>query len=58
MTVSGQAKVSVAPDFATINLGVITEDKDAMVAQKAPAAMDKVITSLKASGVKTEDMKP
>lgn len=58
MTVSGQAKVSVAPDFATINLGVITEDKDAMVAQKAnSAAMDKVVASLKASGVKAEDMK-
>lgn len=58
MSVSGQAKVSASPDFATINLGVITEDKDATVAQKANAtSMDKVIASIKASGVKAEDMK-
>ncbi|NLV36465.1 MAG: SIMPL domain-containing protein [Clostridiaceae bacterium] len=58
MSVSGQAKVTASPDFATINLGVITEDKDAMAAQKENAAsMDKVIASVKASGVKAEDMK-
>ncbi len=58
MSVSGQARVTASPDFATINLGVITEDKDAVVAQKANAtAMDKVIASIKASGVKAEDMK-
>ncbi len=58
ISVSGQARVSASPDFATINLGVITEDKDALVAQNANAtAMDKVIASIKASGVKAEDIK-
>lgn len=57
MSVSGQARVSAAPDFATINLGVITEDKDARTAQQANAAsMDKVIAAIKASGVKEADM--
>ncbi len=58
MSVSGQARVSAAPDFATINLGVITEDKDARTAQQANAAsMDKVIAAIKASGVKEADMR-
>ena len=57
LTVSGQAKVSVSPDIASVNLGVITEDKDAKTAQKTnAAAMDKVIAALKASGVKSEDI--
>jgi len=57
LSVSGQARVSVAPDFATINLGVITEDKDARTAQQAnAAAMDKVIAAIKASGVKESDI--
>lgn len=57
MTVSGQAKVSATPDFATINLGVVTEDKDAKVAQQAnAAAMDKVIATTKAAGVKESDI--
>jgi len=57
INVSGQARVSVAPDFATINLGVITEDKDAKAAQQAnAAAMEKVIASVKASGVKDSDI--
>lgn len=57
LSVSGQSRVSAAPDFATINLGVITEDKDAKTAQKNnAAAMDKVITAIKASGVKEADM--
>lgn len=55
--VSGQARVNAAPDFATINLGVITEDKDAKTAQQAnAAAMDKVIAAIKASGVKEADL--
>lgn len=57
MTVSGQAKVSATPDFATINLGVVTEDKDAKAAQQAnAAAMDKVIATIKASGIKETDI--
>ena len=58
INVSGQAKVSASPDIAYITLGVITEDKDAKIAQKAnAAAMDKVITAIKATGVKNEDIK-
>lgn len=58
LNVSGQAKVNASPDIAYINLGVITEDKDAKTAQKANAAsMDKVISAIKASGVKAEDIK-
>lgn len=58
INVSGQARVSVAPDIAYITLGVVTENKDAKAAQKEnAAAMDKVIAAIKASGVKSEDIK-
>ena len=58
ISVSGQAKVSASPDMAYISLGVVTEDKDAKVAQKAnAAAMEKVIASVRANGVKDEDIK-
>lgn len=58
LNVSGQSKVSASPDIAYINLGVITEEKDAKTAQKAnAAAMDKVISSIKSSGIKNEDIK-
>jgi len=58
LTVTGQAKVNATPDIAYINLGVISEDKDAKAAQKANAAsMDKVIATIKAAGVKAEDIK-
>lgn len=58
MSVSGQAKVSASPDIAYISLGVISEDKDAKIAQKMNAtSMEKVIASIKANGVKEEDIK-
>jgi uncharacterized protein YggE len=58
INVSGQSKVSVSPDFATITLGVVTEDKDAKAAQKANAvAMDKVIASIKALGISEDDIR-
>jgi uncharacterized protein YggE len=58
INVSGQSKVSATPDFATITLGVVTEDKDAKTAQKANAAsMDKVIDSIKALGISEDDIK-
>lgn len=58
LTVSGQAKVNASPDIAYINLGVVTEDKDAKAAQKANAAsMDKVIAAIKAAGIKADDIK-
>ena len=57
INVSGQSKVTAAPDFATISLGVVTEDKDAKVAQKANAqSMDTVIKVIKALGIADADI--
>ncbi len=58
LSVSGQAKVNASPDIAYISLGVISEDKVAKVAQKMnAAAMEKVVASIKANGVKEDDIK-
>jgi len=58
INVSGQSKVTASPDFATISLGVVTEDKDAKAAQKANAeSMDKVIESIKALGIDEADIR-
>lgn len=58
INVSGQARVNASPDIAYITLGVITESKDAKNAQQTNAtSMDKVISSIKASGIKAEDIK-
>jgi len=57
INVSGQSKVTASPDFATINLGVVTEDKDAKVAQKTNAqSMEKVIKAIKALGIADSDI--
>lgn len=58
LSVSGQSKVSASPDMATISLGVVTEGKDAKETQKTNAAsMDKVITAIKAAGIKADDIR-
>lgn len=58
LSVSGQAKVNASPDIAYISMGVVTENKDAKAAQKENAnSMDKVIATIKASGIKAEDIK-
>lgn len=58
INVSGQGIVNAAPDIAYISLGVVTEDKDAKVAQSTNAAsMDKVVSQIKAAGIKAEDIK-
>ena len=58
INVSGQSRVSASPDYATINLGVITEDKDAKVAQKTNAeSMDKVIAAIKKLNIDEADIK-
>ena len=58
INVSGQGTINVSPDIAFISLGVVTEDKDAKAAQRSnAAAMDKVVSQIKASGVKSEDIK-
>jgi uncharacterized protein YggE len=57
INVSGQSKVSVSPDFATISLGVITEEKDAKAAQRTNAeSMDKVVAAIKKMGIDEADI--
>jgi uncharacterized protein YggE len=57
INVSGQSKVSASPDYATISLGVVTEDKDAKAAQRANAeSMDKVIKAIKALSIDEKDI--
>lgn len=58
INVSGQSVINIAPNIAYLSLGVLTEDKDAKVAQQNNAkSMDKVISLIKAAGVKAEDIK-
>ena len=58
INVSGEATVTATPDIAYITLGVVTEDKDAKVAQKNNAdSMSKVVSQLEAEGIKDEDIK-
>lgn len=58
INVTGQGVVYASPDIAYITLGVVTENKDAKVAQQDNAkAMDKVIAMIKSAGVKSEDIK-
>lgn len=57
LTVQGTGIVSMDPDTATINLGVRETSKDVSEAQNAVSAkLTKVIESLVAAGVKTEDI--
>lgn len=58
INVSGMASIKVTPDIAYVSLGVITEDKNALTAQKENAKkMSAVIAKIKASGIKSEDIK-
>ncbi|NJD03881.1 MAG: SIMPL domain-containing protein [Ruminiclostridium sp.] len=58
LNVSGSGTVSTSPDIAYVTLGVLTEDKDAKVAQQDNAkAMDKVISLIRGSGIKSDDIK-
>ena len=55
--VSGQGAISVAPDLATLDLGVETRAADVSEANsRASAAMDAIVEALKARGVKDEDI--
>ena len=52
LSVNGEGVVEVAPDRATISIGVVTQDKDAARAQSANAkAAQEVINSITALGV-------
>ncbi len=56
--VSGEGKVTVTPDVATLNLGVSAQAPTVAEAQsKGATAMDKVVASLTSSGVDKKDIK-
>ncbi|HCC07302.1 MAG TPA: SIMPL domain-containing protein [Clostridiales bacterium] len=58
ITVSGEAKVKVAPDIAYVNVGVRTEGKTAVAAQQANAQkMTAVIDAIKKAGIDAKDLK-
>ncbi len=58
LNIAGTGTVSTSPDIAYVTLGVVTENKDAKVAQQDNAkAMDKVIALIKGSGIKSDDIK-
>jgi len=55
--VTGQGKVSVAPDIATLRLGIEAQEATVAEAQtEAAEAMDKVMTALTESGVAEKDI--
>ena len=58
ISVAGSGKVTVVPDMATINLGVLVQRDKAKAAREAGAeAMTRVIASLKAQGIDDKDIK-
>jgi uncharacterized protein YggE len=58
INISGQGTVKASPDIAYITLGVINEDANAKVAQKKNAEeMSKLMSAIKNSGIKDEDIK-
>ena len=57
ISVAGSGKVTVVPDMATINLGVLIQREKAKAAREAGAeAMTKVIAALKALGIDDKDI--
>ncbi|UCB43981.1 MAG: SIMPL domain-containing protein [Dehalococcoidales bacterium] len=57
ITVSGEGKVSVVPDIATLNLGVEAQDTTVTTAQnQAAAAMEMIMAALTDNGVAEEDI--
>ncbi len=55
--VNGSAKMMVAPDIATLSLGVEAQADTVATAQsQAAAAMDRVVTALKSGGVAENDI--
>lgn len=58
MIVSGQGKVTAAPDLAYINLGVTTEHENAKAAQQENTKlMNEVVNRMKGAGVSAQDIK-
>jgi len=57
ITVSGEGKVSVVPDLATLSLGVEAQDTTVSAAQaQAAAAMEMIMTALADNGIAEEDI--
>ncbi|KIC18929.1 SIMPL domain-containing protein [Leisingera sp. ANG-Vp] len=57
ITVSGESRLQVAPELATITLGVTEEAEEAAIAMSAVSdAMGAVIARLKEAGIAAEDM--
>jgi uncharacterized protein YggE len=57
ISVSGEGRVSVAPDMALLNIGVSAKEDTVAAANSAvQAAMDRLLSSLKADGVAEEDI--
>ena len=57
IVVSGEGKVSVVPDIATVNLGIEAEDTTVAAAQsQAATAMEMVMVALTDNGVAEEDI--
>jgi hypothetical protein len=58
ISVSGEGKVTVTPDIATVNLGVTAQAAKVAEAQsQASAAMDKVVNALTSNGVAKNDIR-
>lgn len=58
ISVSGEGKEFVKPDIATINIGVVKQNVDLLVAQKEAAdVMNRAIATLKEKGVEDKDQK-
>jgi uncharacterized protein len=57
IAVMGSGKVTVVPDMATVNLGVVVERNTAKAARQAAAeSMTKVVAALKALGIADKDI--
>lgn len=57
ITVSGEGKMKVAPDYAVISFGVETQGKEAAAVKKTnDATVDDVLRFLKKFGIATNDM--
>jgi uncharacterized protein len=55
--VNGEGKVSVAPDLATLTLGVYSQkDKVSAAQTEAASAMDRIISALTSSGIDKKDI--
>lgn len=58
ITVSGEGRVSLTPDMASISIGVTTEDKEAAKAVKTNnAKAQEVVTKLKSFGIAEKDIR-